>query len=130
MQAFVFWTGILSGAVGVAFQIPAFTARLLPGSYSALLQHVFGMVAIFLGVMLVICSRDPKSRGVLVAWEGVLRVVGGVVIAGYGFFVGMGAVVGLAGLADLAIGAIYLVWLPRWLGVSLIDLLLDRRVES
>jgi hypothetical protein len=126
VKAFVIWTGLLSGISGVALQFPPLSARLFPAAPPGVALRVFGLVAVFLGLMLFLCSRDLKNRGVLVLWEGVLRVVGGLVIAGYGFFGGHGMLTGIAGLGDFAIGGVYLVCLPRHLGVSTIGLLLDR----
>ena len=90
--------------------------------------HVFGLMAMFLGVMLILCSRDLPRRGSLVAWEGVLRIGGFGVMAGYGIFDGEGAQVAVAGLFDLVVGLAYLVGLPKHLGVSLATLLFDRSV--
>lgn len=103
---------------------------MVAGAFPGLLLRVFGLVALFLGLMLVLCSRDLKHRGVLVMWEGVLRLVGGSVILGYGILGGCGIATGIAGLGDLAIGIVYLVCLPRHLEVSAMDLLLDRHASS
>jgi hypothetical protein len=127
VKSFILWTGLLSCISGVILQLSLFSAHLFPAGAPGVLVHAFGLVAVFLGLMLILCSRDLKNRGVLVAWEGVLRVVGGSVIAGFGFLGGSGFLLGLAGLGDVAIGLVYLVWLPRHLGVSAFDLLLDRR---
>ena len=81
MKAFVIWTGVLSILAGTAFQFPMLSAQLMPGAAPAMLPRVFGLMAIFLGVMLVFCARDLTHRGVLVAWEGVLRLAGGAVMA-------------------------------------------------
>jgi hypothetical protein len=45
----------------------------------------------------------------------------------FGLFGHAGVQVAMSGLFDLIVGATYLVWLPRHLKVSLVDLLLDRR---
>ncbi|MFN0069296.1 MAG: hypothetical protein ACKVYV_16870 [Limisphaerales bacterium] len=127
MKAFIIWTGLVSGISGVALQVPSLTAQLFPVSPPALVLRVFGLVAVFLGLMLILCSRDLKNRGVVVIWEGMLRLVGGLVIAGYGIFGDHGVLMCLAGLGDFAIGGVYLVFLPRHLGVSTLDLLLDRQ---
>jgi hypothetical protein len=129
VKAFIVWTGLVSGLAGVGLQVPSLTARLFPEPPPALALQVFGLVAVFLGLMLILCSRDLRHRGVLVAWEGVLRMVGGTVIAGYGLVGGYGILTGLAGLGDVAIGIVYLVLLPRHLGIPTLDLLLDRKTS-
>ena len=93
-------------------------------------MHIFGLMAVFLGVMLILCSRDLHSRGTLVAWEGVLRVGGFLAMAGYGLFGGAGILAAGSGVFDLIVGVIYLVGLPHYLSVSLADLLLDRLLSN
>ena len=69
MKTFVVWTGVLSILSGAAFQFPQIAAQLMPGVAPGTLLHVFSLMAIFLGVMLVFCARDLAHGGVLVAWE-------------------------------------------------------------
>ena len=92
-----------------------------------MLLHLFGLMAMFLGVMLLFCARDLARRGTLVMWEGVPRLCGGVTMAGFGVL-GNGTVIDVgAGLFDFSVAVIHLVGLPRFLGVSFGDLLWDRR---
>ena len=93
-----------------------------------MVTHLFGVIAVLTGVMLVLCSRDLKHRGTLVAWEGVLRLVGFGIMTGYGGLHNGGFPLILAGIFDGLVGVAYLVALPRHLGVSLKRLLLDRNV--
>ena len=112
---------------GAGCQLPGFSAHLMPTERPGMLLHLFGLMALFLGIMLILCSRDLEHRGSLVAWEGMLRLGGFAIMGGYGVFGGGGVQLAIAGVFDLVIGAIYLLWLPRHLGVPLGDLLLDRR---
>ena len=130
MKQFVFWTGMISVVAGVAFQFPALSAQLLPSESPGMLMHVFGLMALFLGIMLVLSSRDLGSRGPLVAWEGVLRVGGFCAMAGYGLFGGAGMLAVASGVFDLMVGLVYLVGVPRHLGLTLADLLLDRGIRT
>jgi hypothetical protein len=126
MKQFIFWTGMLSLLAGAAFQFPALSSRLMPSEQPGMLMHVFGLMAMFQGVMLVFCARDLRNRGNLVAWEGILRGGGFAVMAGYGLFGDAGFLAVATGVFDLLIGIVYLVGLPRHLGIPLSDLLLDR----
>ena len=47
-------------------------------------------------------------------------------LAGYGFFGGIGIVMALVGIVDLLIGLVYVFGLPRSLDVKSGDLLMDR----
>jgi hypothetical protein len=127
MRRFVFWTGVISVAAGVGLQSPALAAALIPSAEPGWLIHVFGVMAVFIGVMLALCSRDLRARGSLVVWEGILRLSGFAIMGYYGLFGHAGVRVATAGLFDLIVGATYLVWLPRHLQASFVDLLLDRQ---
>lgn len=126
MPLFVLLTGLASLLAGLALQVPALAAVLMPGQPAGMLIHLFGAMAMFLGVMLALASRDLATRGSLVAWEGVLRLAGSAIMAGYGIWGMGGAALVAAGAFDLAVGLAYLVGLPRHLGIGLGDLLLDR----
>ena len=126
MKTFVFATGVIDILAGIGFQFESFSARLMPAEQPRMLIHLFGLIAVFLGIMLIFSSRDLKHRGNLVIWEGMLRLGGFALMTGYGFFGGDGLLTALSGIFDLIIGIIYLVGLPLHLKVSLTDLLLDR----
>ena len=128
MRRFVFWTGMISVLAGIAFQFPDVSLTLMPGVRPGMTTNLFGMLVFFTGLMLVLSSRDLQHRGILVAWEGVHRLLVLVVMATYGILgdAGLQAVIG--GMVDGLIGAAYLVALPRHLGVSLTALLLNRRL--
>jgi len=74
-------------------------------------------------------SSGSAARGSLVAWEGVLRIAGGAALMWYGIERDMGHAVTLAGAGDLLIGVIYLITLPRHLGVGLWTLLRDQAMR-
>lgn len=125
MPAFIFWTGSASILAGIAFQSTA-VIGLLPATEPGMLTHFFGLMAIFIGITLVACSRDLPNRAPIVMWEGALRLVGSVVVAAYGLRMDGGNVIVAGAVFDLVVGALHLVGLPRHLAASPIDLLLDR----
>ena len=130
MKSFVFWTGLISVLAGASLQVPEISSTLMRTESSGMLMHLFGLMAVFIGIMLMLCSRDLKRRGTLVLWEGLLRVGGFGIMAGYGLLGGAGPSVAATGLFDLAVGMIYLIALPKYLGVGLVDLLLDRSAAA
>ncbi len=113
MRAFIFWTGIVNLVVGAAVQSTALAVLVLPSEQPGMMVQLFGAIVMFLGVMLVIRTREVKRRGSLVIWDGVPRIGLGVLMVG-------------TGVLDFTVGLIYLVGLPRYLQVSVYDLLLDR----
>lgn len=63
---------------GVEYTItPLGRAMPLPHAVAA---SVFGCMAAFIGVLLLLCERDLKTRGSIVMWEGVLRLVAGCIM--------------------------------------------------
>ena len=46
----------------------------MPSAQPGILLHQSGLMAIFLGGVLILCSRDLKRRRALVIWEGLLGV--------------------------------------------------------
>ncbi len=130
MKRFVFWTGVANVLAGVALQFSSVSMKFIPSAPpTTMVTHLFGAIAFLTGAMLVLCSRDLKCRGTLVAWEGILRLVGFAAMTGYGVLCHGGFPIALTGLLDGLIGVAYLYALPRHLGVSLAGLLLDRNVE-
>jgi hypothetical protein len=125
VRSFIFWTGLISVLAGAGLQFPIVAATLMPKEQPGMLLHMFGLMAIFLGVMLVISSRDLAHRAPMVVWEGILRTGGFLVMTGYGLWGGGGYLMIGSGFFDLVIGVAYIVWLPRHLGVSASALLLD-----
>jgi hypothetical protein len=130
MTTFVFATGLCNVFAGLLVLMPGGLPLIMPAVDRGLPLTLFGLVVVFLGIMLILCSRDLRARGSLVAWEGVLRVVGGCVLMWYGIEREMGPAVTLAGVGDLLIGMVYLVALPRHVGVGLLSLLRDRMIGA
>jgi len=76
MKKFVFWTGVYNIFLGAGFLIPAIPKSLgiqLPISNFWL--WLVAVLVIYLGLLLVLCSRNLKTRATIVYWEGVLRVI-------------------------------------------------------
>lgn len=127
MRKFVFWTGIYNIVVGISFLFPKLVRLLgvkLPESNFWV--WIVAAAVIYLGIVLVLCSRNLAARASLVCWEGLLRIVAFFLCAGFGFLGGLGIVLGVLGVIDLLIGLGYLLGLPKALTTTVADLLLDR----
>ena len=126
MKQFVFWTGVYNILLGLGFLFPPMVGFLrVPVPESGVWVQLPATLVIYLGVLLILCSRSLRSRAPLVCWEGILRIVAFLLLAGYGFFGGLGISMALVGIVDLIIGLIYLIHLPKSLGVRVSQLLLD-----
>jgi hypothetical protein len=75
--------------------------------------------------MLIICSRNLQARASIVYWEGILRIGLFFLLAGYGFFGGLGMAMAFVGIIDLIIGLGYVFRLPSSMNVTVTDLLMD-----
>jgi hypothetical protein len=126
MQKFVFWTGIYNIVLGLGFLLPPLVDLLqVPAPEAGFWVRLPAILVIYLGVLLVICSRKLRERASIVYWEGILRIVLFFLLAGYGFFGDLGIALALVGIIDLVIGLVYVFGLPRSLDVRAGELLLD-----
>jgi len=126
MRRFVFWTGIYDIVMGITLSCPWIVDSLgvkpPPSNFWLWLPAI---LVIYLGILLVLCSRSLAARGSLVYWEGILRIGGFFVFGGFGFLGDLGIMVGVIGIVDLAIGLVYLIALPKALKTTSSSLLLD-----
>jgi len=127
MRAFVFWSGVYNLVFGMGLFFPALGRAVgIRQPDSVFFSELIALLVVFLGVLLILCSRNLAARASLVYWIGVLLVVAFIHQAWFGFFRAHGAMVGVSGLIDLAIGLGYLLGLPKSLGRSHSQLLCDR----
>jgi len=127
MRKFIFWTGVYNIIVGLGFLFPGFVNLLgvkLPMSNFWLWFPA--VTVIYLGIILILCSRNLTARASLVYWEGILRIAGFLLLAGFGFWGGFGIIIGALGIVDLLIGLVYLIGLPKALNNTAANVLLDR----
>lgn len=118
MKAFVFWTGIMNFSFGLGFMFPAMAQYLGEVAPTLVWSQLLGVILMFLGVILVLCSRDIERYATIICWEGVVRIAGFLVMGGHGFLGDAGVSIGFAGVLDLLIGGGYLIGLSRSLNLS------------
>lgn len=126
MKRFIFWTGIYNILGGAGFVLGIWSLVGVKFPQSSFWSWGFGSALIYSGVVLVLCSRALPARASLVYWEGLLRIVGFLLFAGFGFLGDFGVITGILGVVELIIGLVYLIGLPKSFSVSATDLLLDR----
>jgi hypothetical protein len=126
MKKFVFWTGVYNIVLGLGFVFPPLVDFLqVPAPKAGVWVTLAAIMVIYLGILLIICSRNLRARASIVFWEGILRIVLFFLLAGYGFFGGLGIAMAFVGIVDLVIGLIYVFGLPRSLDVKAGELLMD-----
>lgn len=128
MKKFVFWTGVYNILLAVSSLIPQLSNILgLTVPDSRFYLWLPGILIIYLGVMLILASRNLDERASIVFWEGILRLAGFIVATRYGFFGEFGASLGYVGVIDLLVGLVYIIGLPKSLNRRAVDILLDRK---
>lgn len=127
MATFVFWTGIYNIVVALPFFFPRFMRALgIQTPASVFWTELIAFAVIYLGVALILCSRNLTARSPIVYWEGYLRIVAFLLLGWFGFWGGIGLLVGILGIIDLIIGLVYVFGLPATLNTTHGKLLLDR----
>jgi len=127
MCSFIYWSGVYNA--GLAFLL------LFPPLYRALGLNICApiwgwLIAGFLAftsAVLILASRELSQRASLVYWEALLRYIAAILLIPAGIFSDIGLIAVPMGLGDLAIGLIYMIGLPKELGLSHSALLYDRR---
>ena len=126
MRQFVFWTGIYNILGGAGFVLGIWSLVGVKFPQSSFWAWGLGSALIYSGVVLVLCSRALPTRAALVYWEGLLRIAGFFLFAGFGFLGDFGVITGILGIVELIIGLVYLFGLPKSLSTSATNLLLDK----
>jgi hypothetical protein len=95
-----------------------------------LAQPVWGWLIagllLYTSATLILGSRDLKTFGGIILWEGLLRFVAAALLIPAGCFLGYGAMTAVVGLADLAWGLVFFRVVPRASGMHVRDLLMGR----
>ncbi len=126
MRPFVYWSGVYNAGLALFLLFPP----LYQGLGLNICSPVWGwLVAGFLGftsVALILASRELRQRASLVYWESLLRFIAALLLIPAGLFGDLGLIAVPLGLGDLAIGLVYMIGLPKELGLPHSALLCDR----
>jgi uncharacterized membrane protein HdeD (DUF308 family) len=125
MSLFIILTAFYSIYAGVRANIRVYRVS-EPAPAQAMMASVFGCMAVFIGVLLILCARDLQNRGPSVMWEGGLRLVAGGVMMYFTLKDTSGTMSRSRPVFDLVVGCIYVVILPIALEQSPLYLLLDQ----
>ena len=127
MRPFVYWSGVYNAGLALFLLFPP----LYRGLGLNICAPVWGwLIAGFLGftsAVLILASRDLRQRASLVYWESLLRYIAALLLIPAGLFGDLGLIAVPLGLGDLAIGLVYMMGLPKELGLPHLALLCDRR---
>jgi hypothetical protein len=126
MQKFTFWTGVYNAGLAVTLTCPSFYHLLglnIPTPFWGWL--LAGFLA-YCAAVLILASRSLRQRAAFLYYESLLRYIAALLLISAGLFDDLGLIAVPLGLVDLIIGLMYMFGLPKELGVSHADLLLDR----
>lgn len=126
MQKFTFWTGVYNAGLAVTLTCPSFYHLLglnIPTPFWGWL--LAGFLA-YCSAVLILASRSLRQRAAFLYYESLLRYIAALLLISAGLFDDLGLIAVPLGLVDLIIGLVYMFGLPKELGVSHADLLLDR----
>lgn len=125
MKNFVFWSGIYNAGLALTLTCPP-VYRLLGLNVPTPLWGwlVAGFLA-YTSAVLILAARNLRARAVFVYWESILRYIAAALLISAGLFGDMGLIAVPLGLGDLAIGLVYMIGLPKELGISHRALLYD-----
>ena len=126
MKNFIIFAGILGLVAGFGTLFPSFAQQIMPSEQPGMLLFIFALTAMFLGLILLVSSRDLQHRGIYVIWVGVFKIIAFFIMTYYGIYENGGIKLVVGGSLDFIFGVIFLIALPKYLGVTLINLALDR----
>jgi len=75
------------------------------------LINLLGLLVVFLGILLVVASRDIQNRAWFVFWEGLARIFVFLFFLYYVLFRGGAQISLLFGITDLIIGIVYMYYI-------------------
>jgi hypothetical protein len=126
MRRFVFWSGVYNAGLALFLMFPPLYQALGINICSPDLGWLIGGFLAYTSIVLLYAASELPGRASLVYWEALLRYVAAIVLIPAGLFGNIGILAAVMGLADLVIGLVYMFGLPRGLGLSHKQLLLNR----
>jgi len=127
MKNFVLWTGVYNAGLALVLVFPPVYRALGLNICSPIWAWLIAGFLAYTAATLILSSRQLSSRASIVYWESLLRYVAALVLIPAALFGDIGLIAAFLGLGDLAIGLVYMFGLPKELGLSHQDLLLDRQ---
>jgi hypothetical protein len=126
LSRFVYWGGVYNLILAAGMAVPAVTHALGINIADPVLGQLIAGFLLFTAVTQMFGSRDLKTYGWLIFWEGILRLIAAALLIPYGFFGHMGVMAGVLGLGDFLIGLVFLLVLPNAISKRPTDLLAGR----
>lgn len=123
LSKFVYWGGIYNLILAAGMAIPAVHHFLGINISDPVLGQMISGFLLFSAIAQLFGSRDLRTYGWLIFWEGILRWIAAALLIPYGFFGHLGGMAGVLGLGDFLIGFVFLFILPNVIGKRPAELL-------
>lgn len=123
MKGFVFWTGVVNFSFGLAFMFPSIASSIGSTAPHTLWAQLMGVILVFLGIIVMFCAQDLQRYAPIICWEAGLRIAGFLVMTWHGIIGDAGLSVFYSGVLDGFVGIVYLIGVPRAVGLSLRQLM-------
>jgi hypothetical protein len=123
LSKFVYWAGVYNLALAAGMAVPAVTRSLGINIADPVLGQLIAGFLLFTAMAQMFGSRDLRTNGWIIFWEGILRWIAAALLIPYGFFGHLGVAAGVIGLGDFLIGLVYLFILPNVISRRPADLL-------
>jgi small-conductance mechanosensitive channel len=118
MQKFIFWTGIYDAVLALTLTCPPFYHLLGLNIPTPFWAWLFAGFLAFFSAILILASRLLHQRSTFVYYGAILRYIAALLLVSAGLFGDLGLIVVPLGLADLAIGLVYMIGLTKEMNVS------------
>jgi hypothetical protein len=86
LSKFVYWAGVYNLALAGGMAVPAVTRSLGINIADPVLGQVIAGFLLFTAVIQMFGSRDLRTNGWVIFWEGILRWISAALLIPYGFF--------------------------------------------
>jgi hypothetical protein len=92
------------------------------------MAKLIGSFLVFTVAALLISSKNLKATASIVYWEGILRILAGIILIPAGLFGSLGIFAGIVGIIDVIWALIYFFGLTGKFKVSHMDLLVAKNI--
>ena len=123
LSRFVYMAGIYNIGLAIGMAVPPVHRALGINIADPVLGQIIGGFLLFTVPVQLVGSRDLRTYGWLIYWEGILRWIAAFILIPYGFFGHMGIMAGVLGVVDFLIGAVFIFGLSHALSKTHADLL-------
>ena len=130
IEKLVFWSGIYNVTLVIACISPKIYLDIFGLNFeSPIMAKIISVVLIFTVAVLIISSRNLKSYAPIVYWEGIVRVLAGIILIPAGFLGSLGIFAGILGIVDVIWALIYFFGLTKKFNVSHWDLIAGKVIN-